>query len=301
MLDVGKLATLCEVVERRSFSAAAIALNLTQPAVSRQISVLEAQVATQLVRRSRRGVVPTEAGELLVSHAQGILGRLRTAEDDVAALVGLRAGRVRIGMFFTAFAVLAPEMQAHAEQRLRNSRSATSSSTARRRSSASSGRARPGGGLRAAFDPCRLRRASAQRPLRRPGPGAAPRSPSAGEAESLTLDDLDGETWIRPREGSEEPVEAQVHVAAGAGIARGYELNVILNPPAIAVRALRTHLRDESSSRTWTLRSRRPRGPSRASSERSAPPPPRRPGSRRRLSGRRRACRRAWCSRSSRS
>src|SRR4051794_9256118 len=118
MLDVGKLATLCEVVERRSFSAAAVALNLTQPAVSRQISVLEAQVGAQLVRRSRRGVVLTEAGELLVRHAEAILGRLRTAEEEVAALIGLQAGRVRIGLFFTAFAVLAPEIAALAAQRV---------------------------------------------------------------------------------------------------------------------------------------------------------------------------------------
>src|SRR5215218_5600022 len=111
MLDAGKLATLCEVVQRRSFSAAAVALNLTQPAVSRQISVLEAQVATQLVRRSRRGVVPTEAGALLVRHAEAILGRLRTAEDEVAALAGLQSGRVRIGLFFTAFAVFAAELE----------------------------------------------------------------------------------------------------------------------------------------------------------------------------------------------
>src|SRR5215218_5092381 len=117
MLDAGKLATLREVIARGSFSAAATALSLTQPAVSRQISLLERRLNTQLVRRTRQGVFPTEAGRLLSEHADAVLGRLQTAEQQIAALAGLQAGRVRIGMFFTAFAVLAPEVDAHAEQR----------------------------------------------------------------------------------------------------------------------------------------------------------------------------------------
>src|ERR671925_106443 len=56
MLDVGKLATLRAVVAHGSFSAAGDALNLTQPAVSRQVSLLERQLGTQLVRRTRQGV-----------------------------------------------------------------------------------------------------------------------------------------------------------------------------------------------------------------------------------------------------
>src|SRR4051812_21892931 len=117
MLDVAKLATLREVIARGSFSAAATALSLSQPAVSRQVSLLERRLGTQLVRRTRQGVLPTEAGELLMLHTEAVLGRLELAETDVAALAGLRVGRVRIGMFFTAFAVLAPEVAAHAERR----------------------------------------------------------------------------------------------------------------------------------------------------------------------------------------
>src|SRR4051812_42940589 len=118
MLDVAKLATLREVVARGSFSAAGQALSLTQPAVSRQVSLLERQVGTQLVRRTRRGVLATEAGRLLVDHAEAVLGRLAQAEEQVAALAGLRAGRVRLGMFFTAFAQVSPEVAALAERRL---------------------------------------------------------------------------------------------------------------------------------------------------------------------------------------
>jgi Bacterial regulatory helix-turn-helix protein, lysR family len=62
MLDVVKLATLRAILVNGPFSAAADDLNLTQPAVSRQISLLERQVGTPLVRRSQRGVHATETG-----------------------------------------------------------------------------------------------------------------------------------------------------------------------------------------------------------------------------------------------
>ena len=80
MLDVTKLATLRAVIAHRSFSAAGKRLALTQPAVSRQISLLEAQVGIQLVRRTQRGVQATEAGRLLDAHAEAILERIALAE-----------------------------------------------------------------------------------------------------------------------------------------------------------------------------------------------------------------------------
>src|SRR5215207_10084791 len=97
MLDVRKLATLRAVVAHRSFSGAGDAIGLTQPAVSRQVSLLERQLGTQLVRRTQHGVHPTEAGLTLVEHADAILGRLALAEAQIADLTGLRSGRVRLG------------------------------------------------------------------------------------------------------------------------------------------------------------------------------------------------------------
>ena len=102
MLDTVKLATLVAVLERGSFSAAAHELSLTQPAVSRQVSLLERQVGTQLVRRTQHGVHPTEAGRLLAEHAQAILARTALAERQLAQLAGLRAGHVRLGSFLSA-------------------------------------------------------------------------------------------------------------------------------------------------------------------------------------------------------
>src|SRR3954447_24757847 len=109
MLDVGKLATLRAVVQHGSFSAAAAAIGLTQPAVSRQVSLLERRIGTQLVRRTQQGVHATEAGRVLVGHTDAIVARLALAEADVAELAGLRAGRVRLGSFFTALAYLSAE------------------------------------------------------------------------------------------------------------------------------------------------------------------------------------------------
>src|ERR671919_588200 len=90
MLDVAKLATLRAVVAHGSFSAAGHAVGLTQPAVSRQVSLLERRVGTQLVRRTPQGVYPTEAGRVLVEHTDVLLDRatalrsLSAAELDVA-------------------------------------------------------------------------------------------------------------------------------------------------------------------------------------------------------------------------
>src|SRR3954466_1130336 len=117
MLDVGKLATLHAVVAHGSFSAAGEALNLTQPAVSRQVSLLERRLGTQLVRRTQQGVLPTGAGRLLVEHADAILGRLALAEAELADLAGLRRGRLRLGSFFTALVYLSSELAALLEAR----------------------------------------------------------------------------------------------------------------------------------------------------------------------------------------
>ncbi|HEX5621080.1 MAG TPA: LysR substrate-binding domain-containing protein [Solirubrobacteraceae bacterium] len=105
-LDVRRLKVLREVAARGSFSAAADALAFTQPAVSRQIATLEAEAGTRLVDRTARGVRLTPAGELLVEHAEAILGRLAAAESQLEALAELDAGRLRLGAFPTASATL---------------------------------------------------------------------------------------------------------------------------------------------------------------------------------------------------
>ena len=117
MLNVTWMRTLREVAERGSFSAAAQAMAFTQPAVSRQVALLERQAGTPLVARTRQGVRLTEAGRLLVGHADAIIARLDAAEEQLAELAGLRRGRVRLGAFASALAHLAPRAVAAMRER----------------------------------------------------------------------------------------------------------------------------------------------------------------------------------------
>jgi len=108
MLNVARLRVLQEVVARGSFSAAADALSYTQSAVSQAIATLEAETGATLLVRDRRGVRPTAAGAVLAAHADAILARLRIAEDELHAILGVHAGRLRMASFPTAGATLMP-------------------------------------------------------------------------------------------------------------------------------------------------------------------------------------------------
>jgi DNA-binding transcriptional LysR family regulator len=108
MLDTRRLRVLCEVARYGSFSAAASALGYTQPAVSRQIATLEAELGTVLVRRVPQGAVLTDAGQLLVERAKEILARLEDTEAELLALAGLEGGRLRLASFASAAASIVP-------------------------------------------------------------------------------------------------------------------------------------------------------------------------------------------------
>ena len=108
MLDIRRMRVLREVAAQGSFSAAAEALNFTQSAVSQHIAALEREAGTQLVERLSRGVRLTEAGAVLVKHADVILARLESAEEDVNAIAGLRGGRLRLVCFQSAGATVMP-------------------------------------------------------------------------------------------------------------------------------------------------------------------------------------------------
>jgi DNA-binding transcriptional LysR family regulator len=108
MLNVNRLRILREVAHRGSFSAAADALSYTQSAVSQQIAALEAETAMTLLERRPRGVSLTAAGQTLVGHAESVLADLDAAEAALAAIAGLRGGRLRMASFPTAGATLMP-------------------------------------------------------------------------------------------------------------------------------------------------------------------------------------------------
>ena len=108
VLEPRHLRVLRAVATTGSFSAAGRALGCTQPAVSQQMKALEAAVGTPLLVRGGRETRLTEAGEALVRHAAGILAGLTAAEEEIAAIAGLRAGRVRLVSFPSAGSTLVP-------------------------------------------------------------------------------------------------------------------------------------------------------------------------------------------------
>ena len=108
MLNVNRLRILREVAHRGSFSAAADALSYTQSAISQQIAALESETGMTLLERRPRGVSLTAAGQTLVGHAESVLADLDAAEAALAAIAGLRGGRLRMASFPTAGATLMP-------------------------------------------------------------------------------------------------------------------------------------------------------------------------------------------------
>jgi DNA-binding transcriptional LysR family regulator len=212
-------------------------------------------------------VQPTEAGELLAGHAGAVLDRLALAEAQLAELAGLRAGRLRLGSFFSALVHLSSELAVLLEERhpelFRRERPVIEDALVDRRAAF---RELTAGALDLAivfehafepdppppdvelvslFDdpPCALLAAG---------------HPLAG-ARRLEPGQVAGETWVRAHEGSaarlvehviagagidpvrltagygDEPVEAQALVAAGRGVTVAHRLNVVLDATRVAV------------------------------------------------------------------
>ncbi len=99
---------LREVVKQGSFSGAAESLDYTQSAISQAIARLEGEAGAQLVLRDRGGIRPTAAGATLVEHADTILTTIQTAEEELANVLGVRSGRLRLASFPSAGSTLIP-------------------------------------------------------------------------------------------------------------------------------------------------------------------------------------------------
>ncbi len=101
---------MVEVEERGSFSAAAEALSMTQPAVSRQIGGLERRLGVSLFRRVPRGVTPTAAGRIAVDQARDILARLRSLEARLGTFTSLESGHLRLSAHSSASTSFMPDV-----------------------------------------------------------------------------------------------------------------------------------------------------------------------------------------------
>jgi DNA-binding transcriptional LysR family regulator len=100
-IELRHLAALQAVSDEGSFGRAAIRLGYTQSAISQQIATLERIVGAKLVERpgGPRRVYLTEAGQMLLRHADGIVARLHAAQADLSALARGAAGPLRIGTY----------------------------------------------------------------------------------------------------------------------------------------------------------------------------------------------------------
>jgi DNA-binding transcriptional LysR family regulator len=97
MIDLRRLEVFVCVAQSGSLAAAAERMSFTPSAVSQQMSRLEVEIGAQLLVRGRRGVVLTEAGQLLAERGESILGQLDRVQDEVADLACGRAGRLGVG------------------------------------------------------------------------------------------------------------------------------------------------------------------------------------------------------------
>jgi LysR family nitrogen assimilation transcriptional regulator len=97
-LNLRQLETFVKVAELGSFSKAALILNIAQPALSRQVRLLETELRENLLLRTGRGVVLTEAGKRLYEHSVGILQLVTRAREDLVQSRGEPTGQVVIGL-----------------------------------------------------------------------------------------------------------------------------------------------------------------------------------------------------------
>src|SRR6476469_8018509 len=117
MIDAAGLRVMKAISDEGSFTGAALALGYSQPAISQMVRRLEQRTGTVLVERVGRNVRLTEAGQVLARHAVAVLSALDAAEEEVAAIAGLRAGRVRLMAFPSSSATLVPRALALVKQR----------------------------------------------------------------------------------------------------------------------------------------------------------------------------------------
>lgn len=116
MLDIVRLRILAAIATHGSVTAAAKALHYSQPSVSHHLARLEAETGARLVQRVGRGIRLTPEGTLLARRAAEIVGRVDAADAELAAMVGLRVGRVRVAAFQSALSVLVPPAAAALRQ-----------------------------------------------------------------------------------------------------------------------------------------------------------------------------------------
>jgi len=107
-LKLHQMEFVVAIYERRSIAAAALALNISQPAATRMLKEIESILGVKLFERTRLGVTPTPYGDAMIRRARLILSETRLLHDEIAALANGVEGRIAVGTLLAASATLLP-------------------------------------------------------------------------------------------------------------------------------------------------------------------------------------------------
>ncbi|MBE4972181.1 nitrogen assimilation transcriptional regulator NAC [Serratia ureilytica] len=97
-MNLRRLKYFVKIVDVGSLTQAAEVLHIAQPALSQQLATLEGELKQQLLIRTKRGVQPTEAGNILYAHAQTILRQCEQAQSAVNSAGQAMSGQVSLGL-----------------------------------------------------------------------------------------------------------------------------------------------------------------------------------------------------------
>lgn len=117
MMNLHLLRIFKEVAERRSFTHAAQALRISQPAVSKSVKEFEAQLGSPLLERGAGGVRPTAIGLRVLENARTLFAAEKATEEVLRAIRGLEAGSLAIGASTTIAVYFLPSFIGHFHQR----------------------------------------------------------------------------------------------------------------------------------------------------------------------------------------
>src|SRR5262245_9989305 len=101
-ITLKQLRALTAIGHERKIVSAAKVLNLTPPAVTLQLQQLEAETGGALFDRTANGLRPTDAGEVVLATAAQLWALIAACEEQLAALKGITAGRLSVGVVSTA-------------------------------------------------------------------------------------------------------------------------------------------------------------------------------------------------------
>ncbi|MEJ8849973.1 LysR family transcriptional regulator [Variovorax rhizosphaerae] len=107
--DLQHLHAFATIIETGSLGRAAVALNITQPALSRTIKRLEDQVGAPLFERHSKGMHLTDIGGVLLPHATLLLRESEHASEEINAMRGLAKGTIRVGALGTIACLALPQ------------------------------------------------------------------------------------------------------------------------------------------------------------------------------------------------